>query len=156
MVNYHGKKEAHLNTFFRQKTKPDCAERNKLLQCIICGEAARTPLKIALHMKAAHSRLQLMKFNVHWICEWFNVFESVKDVCPVSEQPISMLKMAEHSSKCKQCSVFDTLGCVIQKCVDSFDNWDEKAKNLEAIREATELLHGLEKLTRHKKWVYIH
>ena len=156
MASYHGKKDASLKTFFRQQTKAGRAERNKWLQCIICGSCQRNGHQVAKHMMQSHSRLHLLKFNVHWICDWYYVFESPVDFCPRLKKKISMLQLAEHSSKCEVCSVLKPLLCVVQKICDTFDDWSKKEENLEAICEATEILHGLEKLTKSNKWKDVH
>ena len=156
MKSYHSKNEASLKTFFRQQTKKSRAERNKWFQCIICGSCHRNCHQVAVHMTEYHSRLQMLKFNVQWICDWFYVSKSVTDVCPVSTKKISMLKLAQHSSECSKCSVLTVLMGVIGKCCDRFDDWSKKDESLKAIREATEILHGLEKLTKKKNWSTVH
>ncbi len=67
-----------------------------------------------------------------------------------------MLKLAQHSSECDRCSVLDPMMAIMGKIAPTFDDWKQKEENLTAIQEATEILHGLEKLTKTKGWLKVH
>ena len=156
MDSFHGKKKERMRGYFRQETKELCVARTTWWQCIICGAKASNGRKVAEHMTATHSRLQLMKFNVHWICEWYDAFEPWTEICPRTKKRVTMLQLAEHSSQCKRCSVVTAVMGLLLWIGEHFDDWDEKDKCLVKIREATEVLHGLERLTKSAKWYSLH
>ena len=107
-------------------------------------------------MKAEHSRLHLLKFNVHWLVESYADFIEAPAVCPRFKKKIPLEEFAAHSAECARCSVLNLLITKIERCRDTFVYFSLKEENLEAIRETTAILHGLEKLTKSKNWSTVH
>jgi len=107
-------------------------------------------------MQEAHTRQQLLKFNVHWIVEWFDETVEVRVTCKNRGKKIGTRQLARHSSECATCSVLKSMMSAIRKACDNFDDWNKKEECLKGVRVAAEILDGLERLTKHRNWATVH
>ena len=110
---------------------------------------------IADHMAHAHTRRQLLKFNVNWIVQWMDEDFEVRVTCKRRGRKVRLQDLALHSTECKSCSVLKFMTSAIRKACDNFDDYSKGEECLKAVQAAVEIVDGLERLTTHKNWITV-
>lgn len=148
LKDHHESEKPRLEPHFRRAQRPGRGIKQVDFNCIICGFKSPSVKKVIYHIQRMHDRYDQVLFNVSWLVDLYGQPKEFSWICDETHSKVTPMQVAEHGLKCRTCNPVRTLVTCVEQCCETFYAQGKEDENLTYIGQATELLHGFEKLAK--------